>query len=130
MPYPLEVLAWIAGGLTAVGIIWSKGIIPAAAWIRRTVERGKNLARIIDTLADIAAQFRPNGGNSLHDNIASIKVDVAQVKRDTEALKQDTEALKHSVKVVQEEEMAALNLMLAQVISEQKNVADDLAADG
>jgi hypothetical protein len=111
MPYPLEVLAWTSAAIVAVGVIWSKGIVPTAAWMRRLFKRGKDLARIIDTLADIAAQFRPNGGNSLHDNIAAIKVELAGVKA-------DTEALKWGLKVVQEEEMAALNLMLAQVLSD------------
>jgi RNase P/RNase MRP subunit p30 len=40
-----------------------------------------------------------------------IEADVLEVKR-------DTEALKHSVKQVQEEEMVALNLMLAQVLAD------------
>jgi hypothetical protein len=110
MPYPLEVLAWISGSVIAVGVIWSKGIIPTAKWVRRTTSQAKRTLGIIDTLADIAEQFKPNGGNSLHDKVTRIESDVLEVKR-------DTEALKHAVKVVQEEEMAALNLMLAQVLA-------------
>lgn len=111
MPYPLEVLAWTAAAVTGIGIVWSKGIVPTATWIRNVVAQIRKAARIIDTLSDIAAQFQPNGGHSLHDKISRIEADVLEVKR-------DTEALKHSVKVVQEEEMAALNLMLAQVLSD------------
>ena len=111
MPYPFELLGWIAAAIIAVGVIWSKGIVPTAKWIRSTATQIRQALRIIDTLADIANEFKPNGGHSLHDKIARIEADVLKVKS-------DTEALTHSIRQVQEEEMAALNLMLAQVLAD------------
>ena len=112
MPYPLELLAWTSAAIIAVGVIWSKGIVPTATWIRKVVAHAKHAMAIIETLAGIAEQFRPNGGHSLHDKISRIEADVLEVKR-------DTEALTHSIRQVQEEEMAALNLMLAQVLTDK-----------
>jgi cytolysin (calcineurin-like family phosphatase) len=111
MPHIVEVLAWLSAAIIAVGVIWSKGIVPVAKWIRSAATQVRRALGIIDTLADIADEFKPNGGHSLHDKIARIEADVLEVKR-------DTEALKHSVKQVQEEEMVALNLMLAQVLAD------------
>ena len=59
-------LGLIAGIIVAIGVIWSKGIVPA---YRIT----KAVTQAVETLSDIAKEFEPNEGVSLRDTVDRIE---------------------------------------------------------
>lgn len=82
----MDIAVWTLGtaaALTALGVIWRKGIKPAVRFISRLVhiadaliEVTPHLRRLPDTLpvlTEIAMEFRPNGGASLRDSINRIE---------------------------------------------------------
>ena len=66
-------LAAVSASLIAFGVIWRKGLRPAARLIREFVHAADNVAQHGPTLLEIAAEFRPNSGGSLRDVIDRIE---------------------------------------------------------
>jgi hypothetical protein len=56
----------VAAIVVGVGVIWQKGVVPVYRFI-------KDVVVALDTLADIAMQFRPNDGTSLWDRLTRIE---------------------------------------------------------
>ena len=126
MPYPFELLGWIAAAVIAVGVIWSKGIIPTAKWIRSTATQVKRALGIIDTLADIATEFKPNAGHTLHDQIAFLRADVAEVKQVQAGLTLDVSEVKRQVENIITEELPIITALAEAIVVEQEHVAHQL----
>lgn len=126
MPYPFELLGWIAAAVVAVGVIWSKGIIPTAKWIRSSAAQIKRALGIIDTLADIATEFQPNAGHTLHDQIAFLRADVAEVKETQASLTLDVSEVKRQVETIITEELPIITALAESIVSEQAHVAHRL----
>lgn len=81
-----ELILW-AGGITALGVIWKKAVWPFLKAVSSLSMKMHNLADDIPTLQEIAFQFRPNGGDSLHDHITKIQSDVGTMQIDLEEVK-------------------------------------------
>lgn len=101
---------WIiltAALVTALGVIWRKGIRP----FFRTVNE---VAQAVPILADIASEFRPNSGTSLRDviddmrtSLATIAASQAQITADHATIMGDHAELK--------ERLAAQSIQLTNV---------------
>ena len=126
MPHFVEVLAWLSAALIAVGVIWSKGIVPTAHWIRSATTQIKRALGIIDTLADIAAEFKPNAGKTLRDQIAFLRADVAEVKETQASLTLDVSEVKRQVENIITEELPIITALAEAIVIEQEHVAHQL----
>lgn len=62
-----------AAVIVGVTTIWGKGIVPAYRGMMRFFRALRKFADSIDILFDIAKEFKPNGGHSLHDRITRIE---------------------------------------------------------
>lgn len=62
-----------AAVLVGITTIWGKGIVPAYRGVVRFFKALRKFADSIDILFDIAKEFKPNGGHSLHDRITRIE---------------------------------------------------------
>lgn len=68
----VAILGYIAGGLISVGIIWTKGIVPTARFVKRThdvYERIESLPEWCATVDTSLKQLDYNGGKSLRDRV-------------------------------------------------------------
>lgn len=86
-------LAATAAVLTSWSILWGKGIVPIWRGFRRFLKAVRRFADSVDVLFEIAAEFKPNHGHSLHDRMARIEatldtaaVDRAEIKRQVETI--------------------------------------------
>lgn len=124
--HPLVVGIGAAAVVVAgVGTIWGKGVRPAYRAVVRFVKAVAHFAESIDTLQAIAAEFKPNGGNSLHDHIALITVtqqhmviDVAELKQGIETARKerarmslDITEMKRQVEVIITEEIPIITAL-------------------
>lgn len=117
MPAVLQIGLWIAAGLTAVGVIYLKGIRPLAKFITET-ERTVPVLRdvteklrspeIIDVIVEMAKQFQTNSGSSLRDVVNRLEVSINESNSVTEILRVTVEA-NHQA---QEEDRAQIALLL------------------
>lgn len=56
----------------------------AAVWkIWKVIDKAEDAWQV---LSEIAEQFRPNGGNSLHDRIVTLEGSVTQIQKDIESV--------------------------------------------
>ena len=79
-------LAAVSASLIAFGVIWRKGLRPAARLIREFVHAADNVAQHGPTLLEIAAEFRPNSGGSLRDVIDRIEAAATDMQGQVVAL--------------------------------------------
>lgn len=67
-------LAAFAGGLTALGVIWTKGVRPLYRFFRRVEEVHSlitdDLPVFIDSTNSVLKQLQPNSGSSMFDRVA------------------------------------------------------------
>ena len=98
-------LGAVAGSLIAVGVIWRKGLRPAARLIREFVRAADNVTEHWPTLLTIAEEFKPNGGNSLRDVVDRLEtrshehgVQVAEVAERVARVDEALPALAENVK--------------------------------
>lgn len=102
MPLWLQIVLWVAAGLTACGVIWTKAIRPLVRFIAKAEEMIpllKELNKVFrDTpnafkvLDEIVAQFRTDSGSSLRDVVNRLDEAAKQNKAAGELLKIGVEA--------------------------------------
>jgi hypothetical protein len=71
VPDWLEWLVWIAAGVGATGVLWRQVVRPMARAITNT-------EKMVPVLFDIAQEFQPNDGRTLHDRIVKIEREVTE----------------------------------------------------
>ena len=72
MTTALTILGAIAGGLISLGIIWSKGIMPVARFLKKIdnmYDRIEQLPEWCASVDESLKQLHPNGGKSLKDRV-------------------------------------------------------------
>ena len=91
-----DLFLWIAGGVTgfaaivaAVRYLWRKAVKPIGRAVRAVVHTAdmvdqcrpywEALPVALPVLADIAEEFKPNGGASLHDRTVRIETTLGEV---------------------------------------------------
>lgn len=76
IPDFLQIILWVAGGITALGVIYVKGLRPLSKFIAETersvpilkaVTDKLNDPTIVDVIVEIAKQFQTDSGSSLRD---------------------------------------------------------------
>lgn len=77
----VDVLVAVAAAITALGVIWKKGLRPIIRAAQRTEEA-------LPVILSIAEEFKANGGSSLRDSIDTIA-------REGEALSAYAHGFKH-----------------------------------
>lgn len=99
IPHPLDdVVAWIVMGsilFPAAAIVWRRGVMviwTASRRLFRIVEQmdqaNEYLSRLVEALpvlVEIADQFKPDGGASLHDQLEMIRAQQADLMQQMEA---------------------------------------------
>ncbi len=78
MPMWLQVAIGVVSGMAAMSVVWWRIVVP--------------LARLSDAtpiLVEIAAQFRPNDGHSLHDRIVRMEQAISDIQRTLETIALD-----------------------------------------
>jgi hypothetical protein len=68
----VTILGYIAGGLISVGVIWTKGVVPIARFVRRMdsiYDRVEKLPEWCGSVDESLKQLHPNGGRSLKDRV-------------------------------------------------------------
>jgi len=86
MPYWLQIIVWISGGLLAVGVIWKKLLQPLGKLVGLIVELLPLLRAMIKAfegnpnafavLNEIVSQFKTDSGSSLRDAIDRLETAV------------------------------------------------------
>lgn len=78
-------MSWAANTVIILaGVVTAVGVLGAGAW-----KMFKAIDRIEDTwvvLSEIASQFKPNDGKSLHDRIGHLEATSQQMQRDLETM--------------------------------------------
>ncbi|GEM_PF-3290782 len=62
MPMWLQIVIGVATGMAAMSVVWWRIVVPVA-----------RLSDATPILVEIASQFRPNDGHSLHDRVVRIE---------------------------------------------------------
>lgn len=144
MPFWLQVLLWMAAGLTALGVIWQKGIKPAVRVLRQAqdtiavmdavvVEFKGNLHHLA-VLDDIAHEFKTNNGSSLKDAIVRLEASAHKAAVAASEAKIESEANRQQiaqVRVIADRMSAMIDLGLVsnqRIESAAVVVKDELAA--
>ncbi len=88
----IQIIVASAALLTALRLIWKKGIVPLwnmSRKIFRIVEviydllpHIEDLPQAMPTLLEIAEEFKPNDGNSLADRVALIDLKMGEMSND------------------------------------------------
>jgi peptide subunit release factor RF-3 len=104
LPFFLQVLIGIAAGLTAVGVLWTKLLRPAARCVALAEELLPLLQELTNVfhdnpsafgvLEEIAEQFRTDSGSSLRDAVNRIEAAATENKVAAEVLKVHAAAAK------------------------------------
>lgn len=96
IPDFLQIMLWIAGGLTALGVIYYKGIRPLARFLAetertipvlRSVTDKLNDPDIVDVIVAMARQFQTDSGSSLRDVVNRLEDASIEAKNATEILR-------------------------------------------
>lgn len=94
-------LLW-AAIIGAASTIWIKGVWPVLKGINAIATKMYQLGQDLPVLQDIAAEFKPNHGKSLHDHIQTLQEDVHYVKLDVAAIRMDDRMFTQRLKTVDE----------------------------
>lgn len=96
IPDFLQIMLWIAGGLTALGVIYYKGLRPLSKFIAET-ERSVPVLRsvtdklndptIVDVIVAMAKQFQTDSGSSLRDVVNRLEAASIEAKAVTDILR-------------------------------------------
>ena len=106
-------LASAAAIATAWSVLWGKGLVPMWRGFRRFLKAVHRFADSVDVLFEIAAEFKPNGGTSLHDRIARIE---DMVKDGLEAAAVDRAEIKRQVELVITEELPIITALAEHIM--------------
>lgn len=89
IPGFLQIILWIAAGITAIGVIYLKGLKPLSIFIAET-ERSipvlkaltdkLNDAAVIDVIVAMAKQFQTDSGSSLRDVVNRLETTSIEAK--------------------------------------------------
>ena len=85
-PLATEII-FLGGVAVALGAIWKWILVPAAR-VARAI--GKYV-EVHDTIMEIASEFKPNGGRSLHDIVSQILKEMESIKTSQQDLQQQFE---------------------------------------
>lgn len=142
IPDFLQIMLWVAGGLTALGVIYYKGIRPLARFIAeteatipvlRSVTEKLHDPTVVDVIVAMAKQFQTDSGSSLRDVVNRLEDAAIEAKNSTEILRVTMEGSRQ----LQDSERAqtARLLVLLERVQQQADantgkimVASDLAA--
>lgn len=100
IPDFLQVMLWMAGGLTALGVIYLKGLRPLASFIHETERTIPVLRRLTDKLSDptlidviveMAKQFKTDSGSSLRDVVNRLEDASIEARAVTDILRVNIE---------------------------------------
>lgn len=96
IPAFLQIMLWIAAGLTALGVIYYKGLRPLSKFISET-ERSVPILRsvtdklndptIVDVIVAMARQFQTDSGSSLRDVVNRLEAASIEAKAVTDILR-------------------------------------------
>lgn len=84
-----EAAKWLgitAGALISFGVLWRYIILGSFRLLRRLVRLVELTERAVPLIEDIATEFKPNSGHSLHDTIARIDTNIGRVDVRIDAL--------------------------------------------
>lgn len=91
----VDILVAVAAGLTALGVIWRKGLQPI--WrkgLQPIIRAAQKVNEALPVIVSIAEEFRPNGGGygggSLHDIITKMAADGEVLSEYAHAAKHET----------------------------------------
>lgn len=121
IPAFLQIMLWVAAGLTALGVIFYKGIRPVSRFITETeqtvpilreITEKLNDPKLIDVIVAIAKEFQSNSGTSLRDVINRIETAAVEAKKVTDRL---TATIDSSFQDRDRDQMARLVLLLEQI---------------
>lgn len=96
IPDFLQIMLWVAGGLTALGVIYLKGLRPLSKFISeteravpvlKTVTDKLNDPIIVDVIVDMAKQFQTDSGSSLRDVVNRLETASIEAKAVTDVLR-------------------------------------------
>lgn len=82
-----EWIIWLGGAatvVTSIGLIWTRAIKPGLSTIHRIWTALRRMADAWDVLYDIAEQFKPNGGSTLHDRITLMELGQSEMQHQLE----------------------------------------------
>ena len=112
MPAWLQWLVWVAGGITALAVIWTKFVRPTARFIARIeamapllvelTEQLKGSPQSFQILKEIVAQFRSDSGSSLRDVVDRLEKAAGENKESARLLRIKAEVLEEGVAAVKE----------------------------
>ena len=86
----VSVHGWIAVIIVIGGITGS--LLAIGGFLGFVVKVSRPLARVLETLIEIANEFRPNSGSSLHDTVVRIEEHAAEAVEQGKAAKAQGEA--------------------------------------
>lgn len=128
IPQALQIMLWISAGLTALGVIYYKGLRPISRFISET-DRSVPVLRsitdklsdpkVIDILVEMAQQFKTNAGSSLRDVVNRLETSATENRAGIVSLHESTEKLYTLLDSLSKQSEAVANLAI--------QVADNLA---
>jgi len=142
VPRLLQFILWTAAGISALGVIYYKGVRPLANFIAaveeavpvlKTISEKLNDPNLVDVIVAMAKQFQTNSGSSLRDVVNRLEVASVEASHLSEILRVTMEGSRQ----LQESERAqvARLLVLLEHVQLQANTnterimdASDLAA--
>jgi len=96
IPIWLQIILWIAGGLTALGVIWLRAIRPMVRFIYeaeraipilRSVSDKMSDPDIVEVIIDMARQFQTDSGSSLRDVVNRLEQAAIEARESIDLLR-------------------------------------------
>jgi len=112
---PVVLAAFVAG----IGTVWGKGIVPMWRGLKRFGQAVRKFADAMDTLFVIAAEFKPNGGTSLHDRLVKIEDGFVKIEDGMLVAQIDRQEIKRQVELIITEELPIITALAERVLEAQ-----------
>lgn len=106
IPAVLQIILWIAAGLTALGVIYVKGLRPLARFIAETERSVPVLRSVTDQLndpvlvaviVDMARQFKSDSGSTLRDSVNRLEASADKNERVIDGLSKTVDGYQQQI---------------------------------